>query len=200
MITIAGHEYEVVEAGFLTLSVAERICRRYSNGESLRAIVESDDEIVSESAVRVALHRNDWFRAMWDEAGLMRADKFAEEIIEIADDRSQDMYLVVKGDDSYMAPNMAAVARAKLRVQARQMALSKLNPKRYAEKYLALEEGVGGLMVTWAGGGHAIGRVPRSAVTAARQGRVVPAVIEGDFVEVSKHGERVNEVGQKTKD
>jgi hypothetical protein len=185
-ITISGHEYEVTEAGFLTLELAERICRRYGGGESLRSIAQDCEDIPSEMAVRKAYQRHDWFRAMWEEAGLIRADKLAEEMVEIADDTSRDMYLVEKGENAFMAPNMAAVARAKLQVETRKVAIRHLNPRKYAEKHLALEEGVGGLVISW-GGGMSIGRVPRAAVSAGRKSasKAIPAVIEGEYVEVS---------------
>jgi hypothetical protein len=53
-----------------------------------------------------------------------------QQIEEIADDDAKDIISGPKGD----IPNMAAVSRAKLRVEARQWRLAKMDPKRFGDQ------------------------------------------------------------------
>jgi uncharacterized iron-regulated protein len=54
-----------------------------------------------------------------------------EEIIDIADDNSQDMTTDKDGNE---VVNHDVIARARLRVDARKWAMSKLAPKKYGDK------------------------------------------------------------------
>lgn len=63
-----------------------------------------------------------------------QADFMAEEIIEIADDGSNDYMTVVKGDQEYNIENKEVTNRSKLRVDARKWVASKLKPKKYGDK------------------------------------------------------------------
>lgn len=60
-----------------------------------------------------------------------RADRLVEEIIEIADDSSEDWKYDDKGNK---VPDGEAVQRSRLRVDARKWAASKLAPKKYGDK------------------------------------------------------------------
>ena len=63
-----------------------------------------------------------------------QADFLAEEILEIADDGSNDLMTIVKGDASYEQENKEVTNRSKLRVEARKWIASKLKPKKYGDK------------------------------------------------------------------
>lgn len=63
-----------------------------------------------------------------------QADFLAEEIIEIADDGSNDLMTITKGDISYEQENKEVTNRSKLRVEARKWIASKLKPKKYADR------------------------------------------------------------------
>ena len=60
-----------------------------------------------------------------------RADKYAEETIEIADDGSNDTY--VDGDGK-VRTDTDVIGRSKLRVDTRKWMASKLAPKKYGDK------------------------------------------------------------------
>ena len=64
-------------------------------------------------------------------AMIMRADTYAEETIEIADDDSDDWKT---GKDGSLIPDYEVVQRSKLRVDARKWYASKLAPKKYGDK------------------------------------------------------------------
>ena len=58
-------------------------------------------------------------------------DAYAEEIIEISDDRSQDLHVDEKGRE---VTNREAIARTQLRIDARKWYASRLAPKKYGDK------------------------------------------------------------------
>jgi len=68
-------------------------------------------------------------------------DNLAEEIIDIADDGSNDLMTIVKGDESYEQENKEVVNRSKLRVDARKWLLSKLKSDKYGDKIAVEHEG-----------------------------------------------------------
>jgi len=60
-----------------------------------------------------------------------QADRLAEEILEIADDGSNDTYTDENGNER---TNQEVVARSRLRVDARKWLASKMAPKKYGDK------------------------------------------------------------------
>jgi hypothetical protein len=64
-----------------------------------------------------------------------RSDLIFEEILEIADDSSEDSIIVnKKGGESYEILNKEFVERSKVRIDARKWALGKMQPKKYGDK------------------------------------------------------------------
>ena len=63
-----------------------------------------------------------------------QADFLAEEILEIADDGSNDYMKIVKGDKEYNIENKEVTNRSRLRVDSRKWIASKLKPKKYSDK------------------------------------------------------------------
>lgn len=74
------------------------------------------------------------FSAMYARAKEMQAEYLVEEILEIADDGSNDLMTITKGDVSYNVEDKELTNRSKLRVDARKWIASKLMPKKYGEK------------------------------------------------------------------
>ena len=98
--------------------LAEKICEQIAHGKSLRAICAKDD-MPSTSTVCKWLNESQEFSEQYARARDRQADHYFEEIIEIAD--------TVESDS-------AAVAKARLQVDARKWTLSKLAPKKYGDK------------------------------------------------------------------
>lgn len=71
---------------------------------------------------------------LYTRAKEMQADFLAEEMIDIADDGSNDFMTITKGDQTYEVENKEWTSRSKLRVEARKWAASKLKPKKYGDK------------------------------------------------------------------
>ena len=98
--------------------MADKICGLISNGMSLRAICNVNG-MPARGTVYQWLSENIEFQDQYTRARVEQADYFAEEIVEIADSVEADS---------------AAVAKARLQVDARKWTLSKLAPKKYGEK------------------------------------------------------------------
>ena len=98
--------------------LADKICEQIAHGKSLRAVCAEDD-MPSTSTVCKWLNESQEFSEQYARARDRQADHYFEEIIEIAD--------TVESDS-------AAVAKARLQVDARKWTLSKLAPKKYGEK------------------------------------------------------------------
>lgn len=98
--------------------LAENICEQIANGKSLRAICAGDD-MPSATTVFKWLNENQDFSEQYARARDRQADHYFEEIVEISDSVEADS---------------AAVAKARLQVDARKWTLSKLAPKKYGEK------------------------------------------------------------------
>lgn len=63
-----------------------------------------------------------------------QADFLADEIIQIADDSSNDTKTIIKGDEAIEVENTEWTNRSKLRVEARKWIAAKLKPKKYGDK------------------------------------------------------------------
>lgn len=66
-----------------------------------------------------------------------RADAIFDEIIDIADDKSNDQIITENG----VFQNNEYIARSRVRIDARKWIASKLNPKKYGEKTTTTLEG-----------------------------------------------------------
>ena len=101
-----------------TKDTADKICEKISGGLSLRAIC-AEDGMPARGTVYRWLIENADFQDQYARARDKQADYFAEEIIEIADNAEAES---------------AAVSKAKLQIDARKWAASKIAPKKYGDK------------------------------------------------------------------
>ena len=116
--------------------IATEICERLALGESLRQIC-SDDEMPSKSTVMRWLFEEDKkaFQDQYAKAREALMEHWAEEIIDIADDATND-YMDRKQKDGSIEQvlNSEWITRSRLRVDTRKWLMSKLAPKKYGEK------------------------------------------------------------------
>lgn len=121
------------------------ICRRITEGESLRAICR-DDDMPAISAVCVWLTQHAEFAEQYARAREAQADHLAEEILEISDNGTNDWMERQseaekgKGVNNGWVLNGEHVQRSRLRVDARKWYASKVAPKKYGDK-LDVEHG-----------------------------------------------------------
>lgn len=110
--------------------LADQICERLSNGESLRSIC-SLDAMPSQSMVFRWLTAHPEFREQYALAREAQADMLVDQILEIADDGRNDTYM---DDNGNVRTDTDVIARSKLRVEARKWMAGKLRPKVYGDK------------------------------------------------------------------
>lgn len=70
-----------------------------------------------------------------------QADTLADEIVEIADDGTNDTYL---NSDGIALTNQDVIARSKLRVDARKWIAAKLKPRKYGDRQVHEHGGLDG--------------------------------------------------------
>jgi transposase-like protein len=97
---------------------ADAVCERISQGESLRSICR-DESMPAASCIFKWLSRFKDFEEQYTRAREASADALFDDIIDIADEPPDDA---------------VQVAHARLRVEARKWAASKLKPKKYGDK------------------------------------------------------------------
>ena len=116
-----------------TQDLADAICARLAEGESLRSIGR-DESMPVASTVHRWVQKNDAFCEQYTRARELQADTLADETLDIADDGQNDwMERNAPGNAGYEF-NGEAVARSRLRVDTRKWAAGKLNPKKYSDK------------------------------------------------------------------
>ena len=118
-----------------TEELAEAICLRLAEGESLRSVC-SDDGMPSKQAVLRWLNRHEKFRAQYVRAKEQGAEAIAEELFDIADDGANDWMekLDKEGVCIGYQLNGEHVQRSKLRIDTRKWYLSKIMPKKYGDR------------------------------------------------------------------
>ncbi len=110
--------------------VADQIVERLSEGLSLRQICDAEDMPARSTVLRwVRDHAS--FRALYALARELQIDLMADEILDVADDGSNDW---MEGRNGEEVVNGEAIARSRLRVDTRKWLLSKLMPKKYGDK------------------------------------------------------------------
>ena len=118
----------------LTSEISEAICNRLAGGESLRQICR-DAEMPSRETVRRWLRANQEFRAMYACAREEQADHYAEEILEIADDGTNDWQeRELKSGRISSTPDHEHITRSKLRIDTRRWLMAILAPKKYGDR------------------------------------------------------------------
>ena len=99
-------------------TLAAAICERLVEGESLRAVCR-DPDMPAISSVMLWLTKHASFTEQYAKATEERAHGMFEDMLDIADDAEEEA---------------SSVAKARLRVDTRKWALSKMMPKKYGDK------------------------------------------------------------------
>lgn len=110
------------------------ICKRMSKGRSLRTVCKAEGMPDIGTVLRwLAKEGPEWdeFRRQYARAREAMADAMSEEILDIADDGSNDTYV---DDEGKTKTDWDVVARSKLRIDARKWLLSKVAPRKYGER------------------------------------------------------------------
>ena len=115
--------------------IADAICERIADGESLRAIC-SAEEYPNKATVFRWLNKNIEFSDQYARAREAQADSLADELLDIADDGSNDWMQRHndKGEAIGWQINGEHIQRSRVRVDTRKWVASKLKPKKYGDK------------------------------------------------------------------
>lgn len=120
-----------------TDEIADYICEQLANARSLRSIC-TDEGMPSQVTVFrwLADERYENFRKRYAHAREAQADAIFDEILDIADDGSNDW--MERHDDQGgnigWKENGEALQRSRLRIDARKWMAGKLRPKKYGDK------------------------------------------------------------------
>lgn len=128
-----------------SLELADAICERLANGESLRSVCRKE-EFPAMSTVFKWLREIPEFSQQYVKAKEESADALVEDMLDIADDGTNDWMEQKNGDDEIIGwkLNGEHVQRSKLRVDVRKWAASKLKAKKYGDKITQEVSGIDG--------------------------------------------------------
>lgn len=119
-----------------TAELANLICAEIStSAKSLRTICLQENMPCVATVLNWLNDDKEGFLAQYTRAKENQAELMAEEMLDIADDGSNDfMAITGKGGNDYEVENKEWTSRSKLRVETRKWLLSKLKPKKYGDK------------------------------------------------------------------
>jgi hypothetical protein len=118
-----------------TQEIADELCAKLSDGVSLRTVCLADD-MPSKTSVFRWLRTNEEFRDQYTRAKEESADALTDEMLDIADDGTNDWSKQQLGEDGpeIEVLNSEHIQRSRLRIETRKWLASKLKPKRYGDK------------------------------------------------------------------
>lgn len=113
----------------------EIIFTEMANGKSLRQILDKDDTLPSRRLFYEWMAKDSVLSNHYESISLLRADMMFDEMIEIADDGTND-YMTKEISDGIEVQvlNSEHIQRSRLRIDARKWILSKIVPKKYGDK------------------------------------------------------------------
>lgn len=111
-------------------AIAARICQHIAEGKSVNSI-QGKDGIPAFCTIYEWIGKYPDFAEMYTRAREDQADTMADQIVQIADDATNDTIKDEKGNDR---PNSEWINRSRLRVDARKWVAAKLKPRKYGDK------------------------------------------------------------------
>lgn len=117
-----------------TPELADRICAEIIDGKSVRTICKMEG-MPSKRTIMYWLRIHAEFKKLYDIACVERSEAYAEEIVDIADDGSNDwMERELDNGKSVTVVDHEHIQRSRLRVEARKWICAKMKPRKYGEK------------------------------------------------------------------
>jgi transcriptional regulator with PAS, ATPase and Fis domain len=117
-----------------TQEMADKICKKLSQGESLRTIMKADG-MPDISTVYDWLNKFPAFADQYARAREEQAETMADEIVSIADETPQTVMVLDKNGDALdIKLDSAYIQWQRQRIDARKWTASKLRPKKYGDR------------------------------------------------------------------
>lgn len=117
-----------------TTETGKTVCELIIEGLSVREIAERDD-MPSEKTIWTWISKYPEFLQGYTRAKETQADRFAEDIIEISDNGTNDwMDRRIEEGTIVRTADHEHINRSRLRVDARKWLMAKMAPKKYGEK------------------------------------------------------------------
>jgi hypothetical protein len=118
--------------------VADAICEKIATIPRGLRVICKDEALPSVTTIMRWLHDNETFREQYARAKELQADLLVEEMLEIADDDSQDEIFIESedkdGKGAKRVMNGEFVQRSRVRIDTRKWLAGKLRPKKYGDK------------------------------------------------------------------
>lgn len=119
----------------LDINIQAYICEQLTTGRALISICKDEQVTINSGAVRYHLINDPGFFDSYEIARNIGLDVMAEELLDIADDGTNDYMIKVNKDGTESeVVNTEHIQRSRLRTDVRKWFLSKLAPKRYGER------------------------------------------------------------------
>lgn len=116
-----------------TPEIAEEICFRIGEGETLLSICREENKPVR-STIYLWLREHKEFSDKYAQAREVQADTFADEAIEIADDAAFDWQERIEKGKASVVCDYEHIQRSRVRIDTRKWLTSVSNPKKYSER------------------------------------------------------------------
>lgn len=131
-----------------TQDLADRICAQLADGDSMRTVCK-DDGMPCKTTVFMWLRTNEEFLNQYTRAKQESSDALTDEMLDIADDASNDWMERRDKDDQSIGWQLNGdhVQRSRLRIETRKWLASKLKPKKYGDKIQQEISGVIGINI-----------------------------------------------------
>lgn len=124
---------------------AQKICAGIAAGSSLRSVLRNDPKLPSLSTVFgwFGDGKHQEFLEQYARACEERTEAFAEDILDISDDGTNDWMEINRGGTTSWVVNGEAIGRSKLRVETRLSLMAKMKPLKYGNKVDITSNGEG---------------------------------------------------------
>lgn len=120
--------------------LADKICEQIAQGYSVRTLCSKEGMPATTTFFRW-IRENQSFRQQYAYATEERTEAMAEDLLDIADDGSNDLMTIQKGHETYEVENKEVTNRSRLRVDTRKWLMSKMKPKKYGDKVDVTSDG-----------------------------------------------------------
>ncbi len=117
-----------------TQELADEMCNQIAMGYSMRKVCEQK-KMPAMSTFFKWIREHEEFSKQYARACEERTEAMAEDILDIADDGTNDTKVVTgKGGEEYEVTDNDVIQRSRLRVDTRKWLMSKMKPKKYGDK------------------------------------------------------------------